>query len=860
MSGWGFATTAALNDKASLSDVRDAGYVKYANGKLQVCSGLSCSDISIAGGSHTHDDRYYTESEINTKLAGKADSGHTHSQYAAASHIHATVEGTYSGNGGAKNPNAYGKNRVGFFMSSQAVNGNSQYKDWILLDCYHGNDVGGAVAIGVNRQSLGAYIMRSEAARTAWAASAELIGTHNYASILDGRYVTLSTPQSITALKTLTAGLMVSGRAVGGGDDEGIVIGRASNNYAGLILGGTSGVRSVLYLTSGNESLWRHNDGTTSWDIRHPMKSGIVALTRDLSNYLPAASYTAADVLAKLKTVDGSGSGLDADTVDGLHNGSLTASLINYNNAGGVSGQVQFMQKSSGWNAWDAPSQNWFSTMKLCHGNGDTYYSRVLAFEFFTHRIHTHYKSNNNNGGWKTIAFLDDTVANASSLGGIPATNYITADDLVQLHNGQNIHNKGLGFVTTTTAQTVAGSKTFSAVINANAGVRIGSTDDYGWYNNNSRITAGTQVARGVNVGSLLVSSLWADYTKVPTNGIYSKGNIITLGGISATSVKIELDANNSTANMGGEINRFGGALYLQHRGGGANPTGNLLMVCNGGKVGIGTASPTYKLDVADTAIFSSWIRTRGATGWYSETYGGGWYMTDSTWVRTYNGKSIYAGGGTIRTDGELQVGGSGDRFRVTSAGKATMTCAERDVLTISGSASTGAAINLNNNGKQGVFGMNANGLWFQNLYGANQPYIQLLNDGGFVLDKGTAGRFDILHDGNIYDYCPPINHPVHAPTFSGFGSGSAVKQQTAASTVSMVWFNVTTNRFVWRASAGNYYANGSGGDLYGEGTTTGRKPRTGAVFYCNNKLWVFNGTTLKDATGGSTPAAVSAL
>lgn len=34
---------------------------------------------------------------------------------------------------------------------------------------------------------------------------------------------------------------------------------------------------------------------------------------------LPAASYTAADVLAKLKTVDGGGSGLDADTVDGYH-------------------------------------------------------------------------------------------------------------------------------------------------------------------------------------------------------------------------------------------------------------------------------------------------------------------------------------------------------------------------------------------------------------------------------------------------------------------------------------------------------------------------------------------------------------
>ena len=35
--------------------------------------------------------------------------------------------------------------------------------------------------------------------------------------------------------------------------------------------------------------------------------------------YVLLSSYTAADVLAKLKTVDGSGSGLDADLLDGVH-------------------------------------------------------------------------------------------------------------------------------------------------------------------------------------------------------------------------------------------------------------------------------------------------------------------------------------------------------------------------------------------------------------------------------------------------------------------------------------------------------------------------------------------------------------
>lgn len=91
-----------------------------------------------------------------------------------------TVKGAYTSNGGKQNPNYFGTNKVGFLMMNTTVNNNSQYKDWIIMDCYSGNDVGGGVAFGVNRQNLGAYIMRSASARTSWAESAELIGTHNY--------------------------------------------------------------------------------------------------------------------------------------------------------------------------------------------------------------------------------------------------------------------------------------------------------------------------------------------------------------------------------------------------------------------------------------------------------------------------------------------------------------------------------------------------------------------------------------------------------------------------------------------------------------------------------------------------------
>lgn len=39
--------------------------------------------------------------------------------------------------------------------------------------------------------------------------------------------------------------------------------------------------------------------------------------------------------------------------------------------------------------------------------------------------------------------------------------------------------------------------------------------------------------------------------------------------------------------------------------------------------------------------ICESWIRTTGSTGWYNESYGGGWYMTDSTYLRAYNNKPV---------------------------------------------------------------------------------------------------------------------------------------------------------------------------------------------------------------------------
>lgn len=88
---------------------------------------------------------------------------------------------------------------------------------------------------------------------------------------------------TVSGVLTVTGGANISGRAAGGGDDEGLVIGRASNSYAGLCLGAPTGVRSVFYLLPDNSAKWRYvgSSGTSS-DIAHPGKAGTIALTDDL--------------------------------------------------------------------------------------------------------------------------------------------------------------------------------------------------------------------------------------------------------------------------------------------------------------------------------------------------------------------------------------------------------------------------------------------------------------------------------------------------------------------------------------------------------------------------------------------------
>jgi hypothetical protein len=54
-------------------------------------------------------------------------------------------------------------------------------------------------------------------------------------------------------------------------------------------------------------------------------------------------------------------------------------------------------------------------------------------------------------------------------------------------------------------------------------------------------------------------------------------------------------------------------------------------------------ASTSTNITTTGAMFASNWYRSYGATGWYNESYGGGIWMSDSTYVRVYNNKVFYA-------------------------------------------------------------------------------------------------------------------------------------------------------------------------------------------------------------------------
>lgn len=180
------------------------------------------------------------------------------------------------------------------------------------------------------------------------------------------------------------------------------------------------------------------------------------------------------------------------------------------------------------------------------------------------------------------------------------------------------------------------------------------------------------------------------------------------------------------------------GTMYLFYTSYNANKS-DIPWICS-------TLNAHGRITTASDIYSQSWVRTVGTTGWYSESYDGGWHMTDSTWLRAYNNKQIYTGSTSadaIHTAGGMNASGriySGS-FMQANGG---FNCA--GVLNTGGAYGFNVYATFHGNGQHGgieigasenVFGMGVNSDDHMYWWWTNAGSIGSSSNKSYIMDYG---------------------------------------------------------------------------------------------------------------------------
>lgn len=150
-----------------------------------------------------------------------------------------------------------------------------------------------------------------------------------------------------------------------------------------------------------------------------------------------------------------------------------------------------------------------------------------------------------------------------------------------------------------------------------------------------------------------------ADGTKRGISGMVGTNDYWFVGGGSTAADAGYLEiATGDNANEPVYVRQYTGSPVS---GGTISRTATLLDATGATSFPVQVTAPTY--------YASNWYHSTGATGWVNDTYAGGVYMTDATWLRIYGGKKFYVS--NAESDSIYAVGGIKSMLKMAVDGAA---------------------------------------------------------------------------------------------------------------------------------------------------------------------------------------------
>ncbi|MFT5116635.1 MAG: hypothetical protein ACI9NY_000157 [Kiritimatiellia bacterium] len=298
--------------------------------------------------------------------------------------------------------------------------------------------------------------------------------------------------------------------------------------------------------------------------------------------------------------------------------------------------------------ALENPTNDWWYHITANHANGGGYYFDI-ACSFHTNRMMFKRVSSGSSGGWQEFFHTDNMGSgsglDADKLDGFHATSFArigttspTSDYLYVHRDSSNpafyAVQSGAGDI----ARFITGSKgltdyTRGALIN----------------NEGSVVTTGQLIAEASSIGSNQVAGIFKHPTRNANVAIVSKNASKGAFRFEANADEGELRIQTSTA--GGAYSSAGGdrGNIAAFRRNGDFIVNGVVDINGGLRRGVHTF-----INSGDT-----WIRTNSDDGIYFSSHGGGLYMIDSEWVRTYGGKALFSSSTNslqaINTDGGIR-------------------------------------------------------------------------------------------------------------------------------------------------------------------------------------------------------------